>query len=84
MVVVRKSDDIRILARPPWWTTGRLLAVIGALLAALAGIFMWNRMLNRRAERRGLELAEEKVAHVTSELKVYERTRLARTPSPPP
>lgn len=77
MVVVRKSDDIRILARPPWWTTGRLLAVIGALLAALAGIFMWNRMLNRRAERRGLELAEEKVAHVTSELKVYERTRLA-------
>ncbi len=51
--------------------------MIGTLLAALFGIFAWNRMLNRRAERRGQELAEEKVAHVTSDLKVYERTRLA-------
>ena len=77
MVVVRKPDDIRILARPPWWTPRRLLAVIGTMLAALFAVFAWNRMLNRRAERRGRELAEEKVAHVTSDLKVYERTRLA-------
>ena len=76
-LVVRTPDDIRILARPPWWTPGRLMGVIGTLLAALLGIFVWNRMLNRRAERRGRELAEEKVAHVTSDLKVYERTRLA-------
>ena len=77
MVVVRTPDDIRILARPPWWTPGRLLAVIGTLLAALFGIFVWNRLLNRRAEQRGKELAAEQVAHVTSDLKVYERTRLA-------
>ena len=77
MVVVRKPDDIRILARPPWWTPRRLFAVIGTMLAALFAVFAWNRMLNRRAERRGRELAEEKVAHVTSDLKVYERTRLA-------
>lgn len=77
MVVVRTPEDIRILSRPPWWTTGRLLAVICALFGLLAAIFVWNRMLNRRAERRGRELAEEKVAHVTSDLKVYERTRLA-------
>ena len=76
-IVVRTRDDIQILSRPPWWTPGRLMAVIGALLAALFGIFAWNRMLNRRAERRGQELADEKVAHVTSDLKVYERTRLA-------
>ena len=76
-VVVRKPDDIRILSRPPWWTPGRLVAVIGTLLAALFGIFVWNRMLNRRAEQRGKELAAEQVAHVTSDLKVYERTRLA-------
>ena len=77
MVVVRKPDDIRILARPPWWTPRRLFAVIGTMLAALFAVFAWNRLLNRRAERRGRELAEEKVAHVTSDLKVYERTRLA-------
>ncbi|MBR2839164.1 MAG: sensor histidine kinase [Kiritimatiellae bacterium] len=76
-IVVRTPDDIRILARPPWWTRGRLLSVIGTLLAALFGIFAWNRMLNRRAEQRGKELAAEQVAHVTSDLKVYERTRLA-------
>ena len=77
MVVVRTPDDIRILSRPPWWTPGRLMAVIGTLLAALLGIFVWNRMLNRRAEKRGRELADERLAHVTSDLKVYERTRLA-------
>ena len=76
-VVVNAPGDLRVLARPPWWTPGRLLAVIGALLVVLAWIFAWNRMLNRRSERRGRELAEERVAHVTSDLKVYERTRLA-------
>ena len=77
LVAIRKSDDIKIIARPPWWTTGRLLAVIGGLIASLFAIFGWNIALRRRAERRGKELAAEQVAHVTSELKVYERTRLA-------
>ena len=76
-IVVRTPTDIRILSRPPWWTPGRLMAVIGTLMAALLGIFVWNRMLNRRAEKRGKELAAEQIAHVTSDLKVYERTRLA-------
>jgi len=77
VVVLRTPTDIRILAQPPWWTVGRLAAVIGALLGMLAGIFIWNRALNRQAERRGQELAEEKIAHVASDLKVEERTRLA-------
>ena len=76
-IIVRTPADIKILAYPPWWTAGRLSAVIGALLGLLSGIFIWNRMLNRLAERRGRELADEKLAHVTSDLKVYERTRLA-------
>ncbi len=76
-VVVRTPKDVRILSRPPWWTAGRLLSVIGALLAALAGVFVWNRSLNRLAERRGRELTEETVARVTADLKVGERTRLA-------
>ena len=76
-IIVRTPADIKILAYPPWWTAGRLSAIIGALLGLLSGIFIWNRMLNRLAERRGRELADEKLAHVTSDLKVYERTRLA-------
>ena len=77
MIVARMPSDVRVLSRPPWWTPGRLMAVIGALLAALAGIFLWNRSLNRLAEARGRELAEESRARISSELKVDERTRLA-------
>lgn len=77
MVVVREANDVRVLSRPPWWTPTRLMVVIGALLAALSGVFLWNRSLNRIAERRGEELAEERVARATSDMKVGERTRLA-------
>lgn len=77
MVVVRKPEDITILSNPPWWTTGRLLTVIGGLLAALTGIFAWNRSLNQLAERRGRELTAETIARATADLKVGERTRLA-------
>ena len=77
MVVVRAPEDVRIISRPPWWTPKRLMVVIGVLLAALAGIFLWNRSLNRLAERRGRELSEETVAHIAADLKVGERTRLA-------
>ena len=77
IVAIRSPKDVTLIARPPWWTPGRLLALIGALVATLLGIFGWNVALRRRAERRGEELAAEQVAHVTSELKVYERTRLA-------
>lgn len=76
-LVVRTPDDVKILSRPPWWTPARLMTVIGALIAAIAGIFAWNRSLNRLAERRGRELTEETIARVTSDLKVGERTRLA-------
>lgn len=76
-VIVRTPSDIRILARPPWWTPRRLMAVIGVLLAALLGIFIWNRSLNRLAEQRGRELSKESVARIAADLKVGERTRLA-------
>lgn len=76
-LVPQDEADIRILARPPWWTTGRLLSVIGSLLAALVGIFAWNRILKRIAERRGRELMREQIRHVAADLKVEERTRLA-------
>ena len=76
-LVVHTPDDIRIISRPPWWTPGRLLTVIGTLLAVLAAIFVWNVSLRRLVERRGRELAEETVSRATADLKVYERTHLA-------
>ena len=76
-VVVDDPAGIRVLARPPWWTTGRLMGVIGILLAALGGIFAWNRALNRLAERRGRELLQAQIGEVQADLKKEERTRLA-------
>ena len=77
LIAIRTPIDIAVVSRPPWWTQGRLLALVGALIVILLWIFCWNVALRRRAERRGEELASEQVAHITSELKAYERTRLA-------
>ena len=77
VVVIRSPSDIQVVSRPPWWTTGRLLAVIGALAGLLVGVAIWNRILNRLVERRGRELYREALAHAASELRIAERTRLA-------
>lgn len=77
VLVPRSKEDIRIISRPPWLTTGRLLAFIGALLAALAAILVWNLSLRRLAERRGRELMRSELSQAEAELRVDERTRLA-------
>ena len=76
-LVTRTPDDIRIVARTPWWTPRRLTVAIVALLAALLGIVIWNRVLNRVIERRSRQLLKEEIAHAGTALKVDERTRLA-------
>ena len=76
-IVVRRPEDIRVIVRPPWWTPGKLLAVIAGLLLALGAFVVWNRILNRLVSRRGRELFEAQIAETASALKVEERTRLA-------
>jgi len=76
-IVVRTPDDIRLLARPPWWTVARLTAALGILLAAGFGIVFWNLILRRAVAQRSNELETEIAARIGSDLKVYERTRLA-------
>ena len=76
-LVTRTADDIRILARPPWLTPARMLAIVLSLLALLVGVIAWNRTLKVLAERRGRQLAREQILRAESDLKVHERTRLA-------
>jgi len=76
-VIARGPADIRIVSKPPWWTAGRLAGAIAFLLATIATMFVWNRLLNARAEQRGRELLKERIELVESELRVEERTRLA-------
>ena len=77
LLVLRTRQDIRILSHPPWWTPGKLLAVIAGLLLALGAFVVWNRVLNRLVARRGRELFVAQIAETASALKVEERTRLA-------
>ena len=76
-VVIGSPDDITVTVRPPWWTPKRLMVLIAGLIAVLGAIFIWNRLLTRKVERRSRQLLEEQIAHVTSDLKTMERTRLA-------
>ena len=76
-LLTRGPDDIVILQRPPWWTPGRLLAVIAALVLIVVAILVWNRALRALAYRRGRELAAEQLERAAADLRVGERTRLA-------
>ena len=76
-LVVRRPDDVRVVSRPSWWTPSHTLSVVGTLLAVLVAILIWNLLLRRAIERRSLALEKEITARIGSDLKVYERTRLA-------
>ena len=76
-IIPRSADDIRILARPPWWTPSRLMAAIGILLAGLFAILVWNAALRRAAVRKGRELMREQLGVEREKMKTEERTRLA-------
>ena len=76
-IVLRDATDFRVLRSPPWWTPGRLLVVIGVLVASVAAGALWVVWLRRLVERRSRELLKEQIAHTESELRIGERTRLA-------
>ena len=76
-LIVHEPDDIIVLSRPSWWTTRRLLSVIGTLLALLVSILVWNAALRKVAVRKGRELFREQLGHVKADLRTEERTRLA-------
>ena len=67
-IVMRKPDELRILAYPPWWTPGKLLVVIGILAAALA-LLLLRLALKRRFHAF--------IAKTIIDARVGERTRLA-------
>ena len=76
-ILPTKADDIVILSSPPWWTPWRLLVVIAVLLGLLIAASLWINALRRLSERRGQALFREQIDHVSAELRVNERTRLA-------
>lgn len=76
-VILRSPNDLVILKRPPWWTPGRFLAVISALLVVLIAILIWNRFLNAIVDRRSRQLAKSRTARDEANLRSEERMRIA-------
>jgi signal transduction histidine kinase len=73
-LTIRNPADIVIRRAPPWWTTGRLLALAGALAAVLALSSAWVFSLRRRVTAQ-TEIIREKVGRET---RWVERSRIAR------
>jgi signal transduction histidine kinase len=65
-LLINSPADIRLLARPPWWTLERLLIILGALACGLAVTVLWITQLRRKVEQRTSEL----------EIQIRERQRV--------
>ncbi len=63
-LLVRSSDDVELLAGPPWWSTGHLVATaIGLMLVALITNLLYHRIENLR-----LRAVMEEREHIAYEM----------------
>jgi PAS domain S-box-containing protein len=76
-LLLNSPQDVVVLDRPPWWTIGRALVVLGFLLVVLLLAIAWisglRRQVNARTKELKAEIEERKLAQV--EL-AYERDLL--------
>lgn len=80
-ILLASPGDVRVIARPSWWTLPRLLALTGALFAILILAALWITQLRRRVEARTEQLRHEIAGRERAEqLRVVqeERTRIAQ------
>jgi len=80
-LLLDSAREIRVLARPPWWTLERLLLIVGMLAAVLVLAMLWINQLHRQVEQRGIALEKEIRArqHVEQQrLLDQERARVAQ------
>ena len=48
LLQLRSWDDVRILARPPWWTLPRLLMLLAVVVAVFALSVVWGILISRK------------------------------------
>lgn len=80
-LLLNSPADVHVIARPPWWTSTRLLVAIMCLLAGLALAFVWIALLRHQVDRRTRELGREITERERAEkLRAieHERSRIAR------
>ncbi len=80
-LLLNSPEDVQVMARPPWWTSTRLLAAVICLLAGLTLAFVWIALLRHQVERRtrqlGREITERERAEKLRAIE-HERSRIAR------
>jgi signal transduction histidine kinase len=80
-LLLNSAADIRVLARPPFWTLPRLLMLVGALFGVLVLALVWIRLLHHRVQQRTAQLQQEMQEHEQAEHQrtlAQERARIAR------
>jgi signal transduction histidine kinase len=58
-LLLNSPGDVKILARPPWWTLQRLLVMVGMLICVLVVAALWITQLHRKVEERTVQLEEQ-------------------------
>lgn len=58
-LLLNMPNEIRVLARPPFWTPQRLFLSLGILAAVLVFTALWITQLHRQVEQRGAALEKE-------------------------
>lgn len=71
---LRNADDIQVLNTAPWWTTGRLLWLVGITLVVALIFFMWILLLRKTVAKQTGIIGEK----VEREAVLNERQRIAR------
>jgi len=62
VLLLRSADDLKVLAGPPWWNTGNVIAaLVGFTILAFLGIFLYGRIENWRL--RAVMEERERLAH---------------------
>jgi len=73
--------DVTVLGRPPWWTLGKLLFILGALAFVLAMTLLWITQLRRKVGQRTAELEtqiQERQRVEQQRVMEQERARIAQ------
>jgi len=69
LLQLRSWDDVRILARPPWWTLPRLLALLAFVVAIFVVALAWGIEIARK--NRLLGLARDQLQTANQELESF-------------
>jgi signal transduction histidine kinase len=58
-LLLNSAADVKVLARPPWWTLQRLLIIVGALACVLFAALVWIKQLHLKVEERTRQLEKQ-------------------------